>query len=277
MHAVVVPRRGLEPGRFRAKERRAFPTKDSVRVSPQPVRAPGERREKLRLRPRVAAARRGVSSACAGVLAGSGTRWICSGTACRTTSAGCAVARNRKRYWSAPSTTLAKNIRRRPATSLSPARALRGRTRRFARLGYDQDPRHTRALIRAVHLHATSRITVPGVPVVPVPLFEALDPRDCARLRAEGRAERRGGAQDGALHRRTHLHVVLCVHNTSRVHRRANRLRIIRFVDVRRAASLLSSVEKGDIDSVSSSSRPSPPWRPSAWRSVRGASRPGSA
>ena len=45
-------------------------------------------------------------------------------------------------------------------------------------LGYDQDPRHTRALIRAVHLHATSRITVPGVPVVPVPLFEALDPRD---------------------------------------------------------------------------------------------------
>jgi hypothetical protein len=45
-------------------------------------------------------------------------------------------------------------------------------------LGYDQDPRHTRALIRAVHLHATSRITVPGVPVVAVPLFEALDPKD---------------------------------------------------------------------------------------------------
>ena len=45
-------------------------------------------------------------------------------------------------------------------------------------LGYDRDPRHTRALIRAVHVHATSRITVPGVPVVPVPLFEALDPRD---------------------------------------------------------------------------------------------------
>ena len=45
-------------------------------------------------------------------------------------------------------------------------------------LGYDADPRSTRALIRAVHAHATSRITVPGVPVVPVPLFEVLDPRD---------------------------------------------------------------------------------------------------
>ena len=45
-------------------------------------------------------------------------------------------------------------------------------------LGYDADPRHTRALIRAVHAHATSRITVPGVPVTPVPLFEVLDPRD---------------------------------------------------------------------------------------------------
>ena len=33
-------------------------------------------------------------------------------------------------------------------------------------------------MIRAVHAHATSRITVPGVPVVPVPLFEVLDPRD---------------------------------------------------------------------------------------------------
>ena len=45
-------------------------------------------------------------------------------------------------------------------------------------LGYDADPRHPRALIRAVHAHATSRITVPGVPVTPVSLFEVLDPRD---------------------------------------------------------------------------------------------------
>ena len=48
---------------------------------------------------------------------------------------------------------------------------------RYARSTRRGPEKHARA-IRAVHAHATSRITVPGVPVVPVPLFEVLDPQD---------------------------------------------------------------------------------------------------
>ena len=77
-------------------------------------------------------------------------------------------------------------------------------------LGYDADPRSTRALIRAVHAHATSRITVPGVPVVPVPLFEVLDPQDARdyEQRVEPSA---AGAQDGARHRGGHRRILRTV------------------------------------------------------------------
>ena len=42
-------------------------------------------------------------------------------------------------------------------------------------LGYNRDPKKLQMLIRKTYELATSRIRIPGVEVVPVPLFEALD------------------------------------------------------------------------------------------------------
>ena len=45
-------------------------------------------------------------------------------------------------------------------------------------LRYDHDPGKLQLAIRKIFEHATRRVTVPGVQVVPVPLFEALDAKD---------------------------------------------------------------------------------------------------
>ena len=43
---------------------------------------------------------------------------------------------------------------------------------------YVADPGKLQLLIRKVFQHATTKIRVPGVDVIPVPLFEVLDSRD---------------------------------------------------------------------------------------------------
>ena len=43
---------------------------------------------------------------------------------------------------------------------------------------YNVDPGKLQCAIRQIFRHATSRVVVPGVEVVPVPLFEVLDARD---------------------------------------------------------------------------------------------------
>ena len=45
-------------------------------------------------------------------------------------------------------------------------------------LGYDSNPNKTQRVIRAIHTHATSKINIKGVPVIPLPLFEVLDPKN---------------------------------------------------------------------------------------------------
>mmetsp|Transcript_1470 Transcript_1470/g.5945 ORF Transcript_1470/g.5945 Transcript_1470/m.5945 type:complete len:206 (-) Transcript_1470:779-1396(-) len=204
MHAVVVPRRGLEPGRFRAKERRAFPTKDSVRVSPQPVRAPGERREKLRLRPRVVR-RAGVCR-----------RRVRVSLRVRVRGGSVREPRAELRPQAVQSHETEKGT---GLHHLLPSRKTSGDDRRRVclRLGrFVGGPGASRAGVRprpATHArvdqscsftrhvahHRAGRARGAGASV------RGARPAGCARLRAEGRAERRGGAQDGALHRRTHL------------------------------------------------------------------------
>jgi len=50
--------------------------------------------------------------------------------------------------------------------------------RTLSALGYDTDPTKLQLLIRKAYELATSRIELPGVNVVPVPLYEALDGKD---------------------------------------------------------------------------------------------------
>lgn len=45
-------------------------------------------------------------------------------------------------------------------------------------LGYDKDPEKIQLLIRKAYYEATSLIRVPGVEVIPVPLYNALDGKD---------------------------------------------------------------------------------------------------
>jgi hypothetical protein len=44
-------------------------------------------------------------------------------------------------------------------------------------LQYQKDPWKLQRVIQSLFYHATSKITIPGVPVIPVPLYEALDPQ----------------------------------------------------------------------------------------------------
>merc|ERR1711998_191147 len=46
------------------------------------------------------------------------------------------------------------------------------------KLGYDTDPTKLQLLIRQVYLRAVCKITIPGVKVIPNPMFEVLDGKD---------------------------------------------------------------------------------------------------
>merc|ERR1719240_599245 len=46
------------------------------------------------------------------------------------------------------------------------------------KLGYNKDPEKLQLIMREVYRRGVSRITLDGVPVIPVPLYEALDGKD---------------------------------------------------------------------------------------------------
>ena len=65
-------------------------------------------------------------------------------------------------------------------------------------LGYDSDPTKLQTLIRKTFQHATSRITVPGSVVIPVPLFEVLDGKNQEDYRARVEPSALGGQKMAA-------------------------------------------------------------------------------
>ena len=65
-------------------------------------------------------------------------------------------------------------------------------------LGYDSDPSKLQTLIRKTFLDATSRITVPGSVVIPVPLYRVLDGKNQEDYRARVEPSAQGGQKMAA-------------------------------------------------------------------------------
>jgi hypothetical protein len=51
-------------------------------------------------------------------------------------------------------------------------------TNHTQQLGYNKDPTHLQSVIRKIYQQGTSKITVAGTTVIPVPMFDALDGTD---------------------------------------------------------------------------------------------------
>lgn len=66
-------------------------------------------------------------------------------------------------------------------------------------MGYNSDPGKLQAAIEGIFLHATSRIRIPGVEVVPVPLFQALDGKDTRDYVARVEPSAEGGRKMARL------------------------------------------------------------------------------
>jgi hypothetical protein len=66
-------------------------------------------------------------------------------------------------------------------------------------MGYNSDPSRLQAALEGVFLHATSRIRIPGVEVVPVPLFQALDGKDASDYVARVEPSAQGGMKMARL------------------------------------------------------------------------------
>lgn len=60
-------------------------------------------------------------------------------------------------------------------------------------LGYDEDPEKIQLLIRKAYQEATSLIRIPGVEVIPVPLYNALNGKDTTDYVARVEPSAKGG------------------------------------------------------------------------------------
>ena len=61
------------------------------------------------------------------------------------------------------------------------------------KLGYDKDPSKLQLVLREVYRRATCRLALDDVPVVPVPLYEALDGKESADYVQRVEPSSRGG------------------------------------------------------------------------------------